>query len=80
MPRGRQSGVATSSQRGSQVGPSQDDDSDGEDRPSQSTSASQSQRSLDKLVPAVIDRKVSEVVQYLLIMEQRKVPVKRKGE
>ncbi|XP_042195536.1 non-structural maintenance of chromosomes element 3 homolog [Callorhinchus milii] len=46
---------------------------------SQTPTASQVQRHLSKLTPAaVVDRKVSEVVQYVLIMEQRKVPVKRK--
>ncbi|XP_072344026.1 uncharacterized protein [Scyliorhinus torazame] len=80
MPRGRQSGVNSSSQRASQLSTSQnDEDSDmDEGGPSQSATGSQAQRNLDKLTPAAVDRKVSEVVQYILIMEQRKIPVKRK--
>ncbi|XP_067880367.1 necdin-like 2 [Heterodontus francisci] len=80
MPRGRQSGANSCGQRSSQVGLSQnDEDSDIDDAgPSQSASGSQAHHNLDKLTPAAVDRKVSEVVQYILIMEQKKVPVKRK--
>ncbi|XP_041035545.1 necdin-like 2 isoform X1 [Carcharodon carcharias] len=80
MPRGKQSAVNSTSQRGSQAGTSQkDEDSDMDDvGPSQSPTRSQAQHNLDKLTPAAVDRKMSEVVQYILIMEQRKIPVKRK--
>uniref|UniRef100_UPI00398E5213 non-structural maintenance of chromosomes element 3 homolog n=1 Tax=Pristiophorus japonicus TaxID=55135 RepID=UPI00398E5213 len=82
MPRARNSAAHSSGHRSSQAGTSQQQqqqDSDADDvGPSQTPTGSQSQHSPDKLTPAAVDRKVSEVVQYILIMEQRKVPVKRK--
>ncbi|KPP70596.1 melanoma-associated antigen G1-like [Scleropages formosus] len=40
-------------------------------------SSSQLQRGLDRLTPAQVDRKVAEVVQFILIKDQKKVPIKR---
>lgn len=73
MPRARQSSSQASSQKPTQAGTSQDQDSDSDE-----PSGSQSQNASGKVTLAAIDRKVSEVVQYILIMEQKKVPVKRK--
>ncbi|KAM8831131.1 necdin-like 2 [Synchiropus picturatus] len=40
-------------------------------------SASQLHRTLEKLPPAQVDQKVAEVVQYLLVKDQKKIPVRR---
>ncbi|XP_074835461.1 non-structural maintenance of chromosomes element 3 homolog [Carettochelys insculpta] len=39
--------------------------------------ASQVQRNLERLSPAQVDQKVSELVQYLLVKDQKKIPIKR---
>ncbi|XP_071502259.1 non-structural maintenance of chromosomes element 3 homolog [Diadema antillarum] len=43
----------------------------------QSQSLTQAQRAADSLPPDVINRRVSDFVQYMLIMETKKLPVKR---
>ncbi|KAL4655473.1 hypothetical protein GN956_G5979 [Arapaima gigas] len=40
-------------------------------------SSSQVQRGLDRLTPAQVDQKVAEVVQFILIKDQKKLPMKR---
>ncbi|KAM7410730.1 hypothetical protein PAMA_020936 [Pampus argenteus] len=40
-------------------------------------STSQVQRGLDKLTPAQVDQKTAEVVQYFLVKDQKKIPVRR---
>ncbi|KAK6467259.1 necdin-like 2 [Huso huso] len=40
-------------------------------------SSTQLQRSLARLTPAQVDRKMAEVVQFILIKDQKKVPIKR---
>ncbi|KAF3697401.1 Non-structural maintenance of chromosomes element 3 -like protein [Channa argus] len=40
-------------------------------------STSQVQRGLEKLTPAQIDQKTAEVVQYFLVKDQKKIPVRR---
>ncbi|KAG9335118.1 hypothetical protein JZ751_005681 [Albula glossodonta] len=40
-------------------------------------SSSQVQRGLERLTPAQVDRKMAEVVQFILIKDQKKVPIKR---
>ncbi|XP_023693105.1 necdin-like 2 [Paramormyrops kingsleyae] len=40
-------------------------------------SSSQVQRGMDRLTSAEVDRKVAEVVQFILIKDQKKVPIKR---
>ncbi|XP_038054384.1 non-structural maintenance of chromosomes element 3 homolog isoform X2 [Patiria miniata] len=44
---------------------------------SQTQSMTQAEKAAAKLTPELIERKVGELVQYLLIMEQRKIPVRR---
>ncbi|XP_053870415.1 non-structural maintenance of chromosomes element 3 homolog isoform X1 [Malaclemys terrapin pileata] len=56
-------------------GPSQGEDPDEDYALSQS--ASQVQRNLERLSPAHVDQKVSELVQYLLVKDQKKIPIKR---
>ncbi|XP_022104893.1 non-structural maintenance of chromosomes element 3 homolog [Acanthaster planci] len=64
-------------------GSSNSDDGDFEVNGTQATSQSQTQslmqadKAAAKLTPELIERKVGELVQYLLIMEQRKIPVRR---
>uniref|UniRef100_A0A3Q0RNK8 Necdin-like 2 n=1 Tax=Amphilophus citrinellus TaxID=61819 RepID=A0A3Q0RNK8_AMPCI len=40
-------------------------------------STSQVQRGLEKLTPAQVDQKTAEVVQYFLVKDQKKIPVRR---
>lgn len=40
-------------------------------------STSQVQRGLEKLTPAQVDQKTAEVVQYFLVRDQKKIPVRR---
>ncbi|MED6289958.1 hypothetical protein CHARACLAT_008219 [Characodon lateralis] len=40
-------------------------------------STSQVQRGLEKLTPAQVDQKTAEVVQYILVKDQKKIPVRR---
>ncbi|XP_040009479.1 necdin-like 2 [Xiphias gladius] len=40
-------------------------------------STSQVQRGLEKLTPAQVDRKTAEVVQYFLVKDQKKIPIRR---
>uniref|UniRef100_A0A3Q2CK94 Necdin-like 2 n=1 Tax=Cyprinodon variegatus TaxID=28743 RepID=A0A3Q2CK94_CYPVA len=40
-------------------------------------SSSQVQRGLEKLTPAQVDQKTAEVVQYILVKDQKKIPVRR---
>ncbi|XP_043935771.1 non-structural maintenance of chromosomes element 3 homolog isoform X2 [Protopterus annectens] len=44
---------------------------------SQAQTATQVQRNLEKLTPEQIEQKVSEVVQFILIKDQKKLPIKR---
>ncbi|XP_069501436.1 non-structural maintenance of chromosomes element 3 homolog isoform X1 [Ambystoma mexicanum] len=44
---------------------------------SQTQTATQVQRNLEKRSPELVDRKVAEVVQYLLVKDQKKMPIKR---
>ncbi|XP_062916595.1 necdin-like 2 [Mobula hypostoma] len=79
MPRGSHGGAHGSGQQTAQASSSQDPDSDSDDPSFLLTpSGSQKQHAAHQLTPAAVDRKVCEVVQYILIMEQKKVPVKRK--
>ncbi|KAM9785956.1 necdin-like 2 [Neosynchiropus ocellatus] len=50
---------------------------DEEDVPLTQPSTSQVQRALEKLTPAQVDQKVAEVVQFLLVKDQKKVPFRR---
>lgn len=52
-------------------------DSEDDNLLSQAQTATQVQRSLEKLTPEQIDQKVSEVVQFILIKDQKKFPIKR---
>ncbi|XP_067412319.1 non-structural maintenance of chromosomes element 3 homolog [Emydura macquarii macquarii] len=60
-------------------GPSQggaaEEEEEEESAPSQP--ASQVQRSLQRLSPAQVEQKVSELVQFLLVKDQKKIPIKR---
>lgn len=40
-------------------------------------STSQVQRGLEKLTPAQVDQKTAEVVQYILVKDQKKIPIRR---
>ncbi|XP_077380450.1 necdin-like 2 [Festucalex cinctus] len=40
-------------------------------------STSQVQRSLEKLLPSQVDQKTAEVVQYILVKNQKKIPIRR---
>lgn len=40
-------------------------------------STSQVQRGMEKLTPAQVDRKTAEVVQYFLVRDQKKIPIRR---
>lgn len=66
MPRGRAAAIETES----------DEDFD-ETQTQQTQSLTQAQRAVAQLSPEVVDRKVCELVQYFLIQEQRKIPIKR---
>ncbi|CAM4637740.1 unnamed protein product [Lepidochelys kempii] len=55
--------------------PAQGEDAAAASAPTQG--ASQVQRSLERLSPAQVDQKVSELVQYLLVKDQKKIPIKR---
>ncbi|XP_011471295.1 non-structural maintenance of chromosomes element 3 homolog [Oryzias latipes] len=50
---------------------------DNEDSTFTQPSTSQVQRGLEKLTPAQVDQKTSEVIQYFLVKDQKKVPVRR---
>uniref|UniRef100_A0A3P9LNA0 Necdin-like 2 n=1 Tax=Oryzias latipes TaxID=8090 RepID=A0A3P9LNA0_ORYLA len=50
---------------------------DNEDSMFTQPSTSQVQRGLEKLTPAQVDQKTSEVIQYFLVKDQKKVPVRR---
>ncbi|XP_050790939.1 non-structural maintenance of chromosomes element 3 homolog isoform X1 [Gopherus flavomarginatus] len=58
-------------------GPSQGELLAAEEDLAPTQSASQAQRSLERLSPAQVDQKVSELVQYLLVKDQKKIPIKR---
>lgn len=62
------------SQRSSHVTAESDDD---DTVASQTQSMTQAERNATRFTPDVIDAKVAEVVHYMLIMEQKKIPVKR---
>ncbi|XP_049575872.1 necdin-like 2 [Syngnathus scovelli] len=40
-------------------------------------SVSQVQRNLEKLSPSQVDQKITEVVQYILVKDQKKIPIRR---
>ncbi|XP_040902931.1 necdin-like 2 [Toxotes jaculatrix] len=74
--RKRLSGAQSSSQSrrppGTLVSQEEDDD------PSfTQPSTSQIQRGLEKLTPAQVDQKTAEVVQYFLVKDQKKIPIRR---
>ncbi|XP_064161241.1 necdin-like 2 [Anguilla rostrata] len=52
-------------------------DDSGEDYSFTQPSSSQVQRGLDHLTPAQVDQKMAEVVQFILIKDQKKIPIKR---
>jgi len=56
---------------------SKDDSDDEEDVSLTQQSLSQVQRARENFTPIQIDRKVAEVVQFILIKDQRKVPIRR---
>jgi len=47
-------------------------------RPPASQSASQATQSLDNLDPTDVEKKVNELVQYILVMDQKKLPIKKR--
>ncbi|XP_061628304.1 necdin-like 2 [Phyllopteryx taeniolatus] len=49
----------------------------GEDEDATQPSTSQVERSLKKLLPAQIDQKTAEVVEYILVKDQKKIPIRR---
>ncbi|KAM9351354.1 necdin-like 2 isoform 1-T2 [Symphorus nematophorus] len=74
--RKRPSSTQSSSQHKRQTGsllPQEEDD----DATFTQPSTSQVQRGMDKLTPAQIDQKTAEVVQYFLVKDQKKIPVRR---
>nr|XP_046252378.1 necdin-like 2 isoform X2 [Scatophagus argus]XP_046252379.1 necdin-like 2 isoform X2 [Scatophagus argus] len=74
--RKRLSNTPSSSQSGRQpstVLPQEDDDEATFTQPS----TSQVQRGLEKLTPAQVDQKTAEVVQFFLVKDQKKIPVRR---
>ncbi|KAJ8387454.1 hypothetical protein AAFF_G00156920 [Aldrovandia affinis] len=71
----RKSGMQISQGRNSRI--SQDQDDESEDRSFTQTSSSQVQRRMERLTVAQVDRKMAEVVQFILIKDQKKVPIKR---
>ncbi|XP_062316452.1 necdin-like 2 isoform X3 [Osmerus eperlanus] len=50
---------------------------DDEDEEGTQPSSSQVQRGLDRLTPAQVDLKMSEVVQFFLVKDQKKMPIRR---
>lgn len=50
---------------------------DDEDATFTQPSTSQVQKGLEKLTPAQVDQKTAEVVQYILVKDQKKIPVRR---
>ncbi|XP_048695037.1 non-structural maintenance of chromosomes element 3 homolog isoform X2 [Caretta caretta] len=58
-------------------GPAQGEDAAADEDSGPTQGASQVQRSLERLSPAQVDQKVSELVQYLLVKDQKKIPIKR---
>ncbi|KAJ8259408.1 hypothetical protein GJAV_G00168940 [Gymnothorax javanicus] len=49
----------------------------GEDDSFSQVTPSQVQRGLERLTPAQVDQKTAEVVQFILIKDQKKIPIKR---
>ncbi|XP_049919977.1 necdin-like 2 isoform X1 [Epinephelus moara] len=74
--RKRLSNTQSSSQSKRHSGPvvSLDDD---DDTTFTQPSTTQVQRGLEKLTPAQVDQKTAEVVQYFLVRDQKKIPVRR---
>ncbi|CAM5137475.1 unnamed protein product [Natator depressus] len=58
-------------------GPAQGEDAAADEDSAPTQGAGQVQRSLERLSPAQVDQKVSELVQYLLVKDQKKIPIKR---
>ncbi|XP_041860350.1 necdin-like 2 [Melanotaenia boesemani] len=71
-PLGSQS--SSQNQRKSSSFMAQEDD---EDAMFTQPSTTQVQRGLEKLTPAQVDQKTAEVVQYILVKDQKKIPVRR---
>ncbi|XP_035512929.1 necdin-like 2 [Morone saxatilis] len=67
-----QSSSQSRRQSGSLVAQEEDDDTT-----FTQPSTSQVQRGLEKLTPAQVDQKTAEVVQYFLVKDQKKIPVRR---
>uniref|UniRef100_A0A8C8RQC6 MAGE domain-containing protein n=1 Tax=Pelusios castaneus TaxID=367368 RepID=A0A8C8RQC6_9SAUR len=58
-------------------GPSQGEDGAAEEDHALTQTTSQVQRNLERLSPVQVDQKVSELVQFLLVKDQKKIPIKR---
>lgn len=63
----------TNSQSRRQSGPQEED----EDTTFTQPSTTQVQRGMEKLTPAQVDQKTAEVVQYFLVKDQKKIPIRR---
>ncbi|XP_033647674.1 non-structural maintenance of chromosomes element 3 homolog [Asterias rubens] len=74
--KGRQKGRAAVVESSS-ASSSGEEDMDASQSQQQTQSMTQAERAVAKLTPELIERKVGELVQYMLIMEQKKIPIKR---
>lgn len=68
---------ASASQVRASTSQGEDVDMDDDNSLSQTQTPTQVQRNLEKRSPELVARKVAEVVQYLLVKDQKKMPIKR---